>query len=257
MQRKVIKQGNGSYTITLPKKWVNLNGIEDVIDMQESSSGLVLSSKDNSAEKEITITESIADISRLRTILSTLYRRTYTKVILSKNSFSYAEIVSCLNSLQGALVIDYSVSTVHIQFPKEKSTELVESTINRMFFLTKMILQEEQENKEDLKKEAIKLRDYAQRLINNNKYGEDASYEYNSIIFILEKLCSQFSKNDSTPFVDIFDALSITYRKKDLSNAINVNSMCSKLRLENGHKKDAVIYEWLFALSSRLVGVCI
>jgi phosphate uptake regulator len=58
MRRKIIKQGNNSYTLTLPIKWVkeyNLDGADEVEIIEEEGS-LKIVSEQKKIKKEISIT---------------------------------------------------------------------------------------------------------------------------------------------------------------------------------------------------------
>ena len=45
MERKIIKQGKGGFTVYLPKKWVDDNGIDEnsTVNMETGYTGLLIS----------------------------------------------------------------------------------------------------------------------------------------------------------------------------------------------------------------------
>ena len=75
MDRKLIKQGGGGFTIYLPKKWVDEKGLTggDKVNLSEANTALIVnSSKPVRKEKVVEITkENKKDI---KTILTHLYR---------------------------------------------------------------------------------------------------------------------------------------------------------------------------------------
>ncbi|PIN77380.1 hypothetical protein COV16_06875, partial [Candidatus Woesearchaeota archaeon CG10_big_fil_rev_8_21_14_0_10_34_8] len=56
MQRKLIKQGDGALTVTLPKKWTKEKNLEahDIVDIDETEDGIVISAVGKKKEKTIT-----------------------------------------------------------------------------------------------------------------------------------------------------------------------------------------------------------
>ena len=84
MKRKVIKQGNGTLTITLPKQWTNRVGLKggDEIDISErEKSGLLINLE--STHKSRSIRMNIKDNDVLRSVLGEIYGAGYDKVIIN------------------------------------------------------------------------------------------------------------------------------------------------------------------------------
>ncbi len=85
MRRKIIRQGTGSYTITLPKEWVEAHGLHESanpeIDLLEEKNSITLSTKAFAEEKSVTI-----PLSR------TLYNSSLWYLILSAYLSGYQEI---------------------------------------------------------------------------------------------------------------------------------------------------------------------
>lgn len=288
MKRKIIKQGIGGYTIYLPKKWVDKNNLnkDQEIDIIEENNDLIIKAKPESKEKEITTEVDLHEKSRVRTLLSSLYRRGYTLITLtSKLNFSYHEINEIVNSLLGCIIIEESPNKIIIKNVMNQEFEEVTKIITKMIFTIKYMndeIKDNYQNKKDnhqqideLKKNLIKLRDYCQRIINITTYQNDKSYEFYNLIFSIEKLSGVFHsfhihsiKDKKTKqIIEIFDEsinflieLNKALTKNDIKLAIKINSEVSKKRLEYT-KKDltipSVLYEHLFSISSRIVGITI
>lgn len=82
MQRKLIKQGGGGFTIYLPKSWVDDNGLNkgDVIDASISGKELILSARPSQKKSETTITLNTDYETTIRTMIVNSYRAGYDKI---------------------------------------------------------------------------------------------------------------------------------------------------------------------------------
>ncbi len=90
MKRKVIKQGNDTLTITLPKKWVERNKVKagQEIDVEEKENTLVVGTTDFKTTNKINVNiKSFRHIGRR--YLTALYRLGYDEVELTYSDPSY------------------------------------------------------------------------------------------------------------------------------------------------------------------------
>lgn len=87
MNRKLIKQGKGGYTIYLPKKWVDEKGLEagDEIKINESQSQLILSTEKQGKEKSIEIDTTNMDVGAFMKAIDTHYEMGYSEIIIRNN----------------------------------------------------------------------------------------------------------------------------------------------------------------------------
>ena len=280
MKRKLIKQGYQGLTVTLPIDWIrkyNLKGGAE-INLEETEDGLFFSTEKKSFNKELNILIDETNKSRIRTIVSSAYRRGFNKISLkTKKQFSFLEINQIVDSLIGFVIIEQDEQKVIIENVMKDQFESVDSIIHKFFitikYLQSRVLSGEKNNDEitQLKKSVLKLRDYAQRMIHLNNYGGDKSYEFHSLILLSEKLSGsfidfyQFGKtkdNSSIKFIhQYFSELITILAKKDLNQAIKLNDNISKLRQQMIKKSEDKItfniVEYLFGVSSRVVGVLI
>jgi phosphate uptake regulator len=81
MDRKLIKQGSGGYTIYLPKKWATKKGLKggDNISITETDTSLVIGSPIKE-KKEITIEITEENKKEVRNILTHAYRRGFDSI---------------------------------------------------------------------------------------------------------------------------------------------------------------------------------
>ncbi|MFT4326606.1 MAG: AbrB/MazE/SpoVT family DNA-binding domain-containing protein, partial [Candidatus Woesearchaeota archaeon] len=172
MQRKIIKQGNNSYTVTLPKKWIDKNGIGDFVFVEEIDNSLYIKASELIPVKLVNVDTPIDNASRFRTLLAAIYRRGFSRVTFTNIILSRVTILSVLSSFQsGSSLNPKSATEIEIEFSDSRDSSFVEATINRLFFITELLFTAQKSEVEYLKAEAIKLRDYALRLIHINNYG--------------------------------------------------------------------------------------
>ncbi len=280
MKRKLIKQGKGGFTVTLPIGWVrksNLDGGEE-LEVQEVDQGIIISSEKQQKEKEITLSVVESSPSRIRTMLSSAYRRGYTTVILaSKTDLSFTVINKIVDSLLGFVIVEQKKNKVVIKNVMKDDTDNVESILAKYFvtihYLQQQVISDGKESEiRSLHQSIIKLRDYCQRMIHLTAFGGDKCYEYNTLVFVAEKIAANYfdltGKKLGNMEVASLKEKSILFSKlqqsllgKDLEKAIRLNNNMSTMRKKELQKKiHPVIFsltERLFALSSRTVGILI
>lgn len=278
--RKLIKQGHQGLTVTLPIKWVrkyNLKGGGE-INLEETDQGLLFSTKGNIKNKELNLFVDETNKSRIRTIISSAYRRGFNKVTLkTKNKFSFLEINQIVDSLIGFVITEQYEQKIVIENVMKDQFEHVESILNKLFVTTKYlqskVISGEKNDAEiiQLKMSILKLRDYAQRMIHLNNYGGDKSYEFHSLVLLTEKFSSGFvklynsgkikDKSSIEIIIKQFSELITIFNKKDIQKAIKLNDYISKLKHKNLTRKvDGPIFiitEYLFGISSRIVGILV
>lgn len=286
-KRKLIRQGGGGLTIYVPKKWIDKNELNSgqLIDVDEEENILKLSvrgSKINIKEKEITIKDE--DSPRIRTMLSSLYRRGYDKITLnSKNPIPFVEINKIIDSLMGFVVVEQSSKKVVVKNLMSENFEETPNIINKMFITTKYFMSEmigylkNNEMKEielrELKTSIIRLRDYCQRMIHISNFDKDKRYEYYNLIYIIEKISGNFIdflRYRTLKKIDIellekslqlFSESYKIYSEKKFENAVKFNKKTSNFKKEVHKSKNntllPVIAENIYALSSRIVSITV
>lgn len=290
MRRRLIKQGQGGLTMTLPISWVrkyNLTpGTE--VELQDTEAGLLVSTEKGKTKREITIIVGKENKSRLRTIISSAYRRGYDVITLkSSEKLSLIKINEVVDSLIGFIITEQDEKKAILQNVMKDDFESVESVINKFFqtikYLQSVVLELSKKNKGELKEilelksSVLKLRDYCQRMINLNQYGQDRAFEYHALILLAEKYSANLVeviqiKNNKTnkvnfeikqieeissAYVDLYNS----WLKKDLATALKLNGQVSILRkklfVETKNNLTAVLVDNLFSFSSRMVAILI
>ena len=75
MERKLIKQGLGGYTVYLPKKWIDERGLKqgDSVVIDEAEGALVIAGK-GASKREVTVTIGTVEEKAILILLSQMYR---------------------------------------------------------------------------------------------------------------------------------------------------------------------------------------
>ena len=290
MKRRLIKQGQGGLTLTLPIDWIrkyNLSAGTE-IELEDTESGLLVSKEKIKTKKEIIINLGKENKSRLRTAVSSAYRRGYDAITLKcTEKVSLIDMTELVDSLVGFIITEQEDKKVILQNVMKDDFESVDSVINKFFqtikYLQSVVLDFIVNNNGDvseiimLKSSVLKLRDYCQRTIHLNQHGQDRAFEYHALILLAEKYSAnfvelvinkniKFDKNnlDLNHLEEInreYINLHQSWLKKDLSTALKLNEKISVLRknllTKAKNNLTAVLADNLFSLSSRMVALLI
>jgi phosphate uptake regulator len=137
MERKLVKQGNGALTITLPYLWIEKNNLQrgDYVNLTESGKDLFLSSRKGiiDSEAEIRISEETPFFKRY---LRTSYILGHNKIVLvSDSALPYSQIKEAISDLLGYEIIEQSAKRCVISVMAEEANESLEATLRRIFFM--------------------------------------------------------------------------------------------------------------------------
>ncbi|MEE9525785.1 MAG: phosphate uptake regulator PhoU [Candidatus Woesearchaeota archaeon] len=222
MKRKVIKQGNGTLTITLPKEWTKKSNLKggDEIDVIEKDKSLVVGGHKDDSVKEIKIDVSNLDRTTLQILIQSIYRYGYDLIeVISHNPMiahhrlgkkvsTSSVIYDSTNRLVGAEVISASSKRYVIKRIAEESINDFPTILRRIFrLLNEMIdsfIQSVKTNDNEMIKsiefQHINLKkfiNFCLRLL--NRYGYEDSRKtcfYFNIISLLSKV-EDIIKNNS------------------------------------------------------------
>ena len=154
MERKLIKQGGGGYTIYLPKTWVDRKGLHsgDKVNLIEKESSLVIQSE-ALKNKEFHLFLNKGNENNLSPLITHLYRQGYNKIIIeSLNKDSHIEI----KKIQEKLLLGFEItkkekSSCTLENISEPSNQKYNVMIDKLFFLINealsLLLEDSQLNK--------------------------------------------------------------------------------------------------------------
>ncbi len=139
MERKLIKQGGGGYTIYLPKKWVDDKGLSSggTVNVVEKDTALIIRSESKTLH-ESTIDMQSKNGFELRVLLTHAYRRGIQKVKLNNINENLQkdakEIVSKL--LLGFEITSKTNNSITIENISEPTNQKFEIILDRLLLIT-------------------------------------------------------------------------------------------------------------------------
>ena len=244
MNRKLIKQGKGGFTIYLPKKWVDNRGLKEgeSIDIYESDDFLIVGS-DKKQRKEIKIDISEINKKDLKHMLTHLYRRGFDVIKLHNLDTS---LISKVRKITEALLLGFELTEKgedycvleNISEPTEQKYELL---LKRSFLLIKDTIEliindfgkyESSKENHSLMIQQEKFVLFCRRILNREKYIKNALVEWellthlmhieHALYYMYEYAINKKVKKDFDiirtliNLRDQFDLVYNAYYKKDL-----------------------------------------
>ncbi|MBU0535431.1 MAG: hypothetical protein KKE20_00565 [Nanoarchaeota archaeon] len=200
MKRKVIKQGNGTLTITLPKGWtkkVGLTGNSEV-DVEDMDNGLAIRTRGASSKKKMHLELESNNQIYLNQILSNIYLSGYDEVdITLLDSKSIAHINKALDNLLGYQIIEQTKNICHIKDISPVTEEQFPTLLRRTFLLVKSMFSallddlnnsrlDNMESVREISKTVHKFVYYCRRTITKKHLFED--YESTRMYMLLNRL---------------------------------------------------------------------
>ncbi|MFA6888095.1 MAG: AbrB/MazE/SpoVT family DNA-binding domain-containing protein [Candidatus Woesearchaeota archaeon] len=183
MKRKLIKQGLGAVTITLPIQWVkerNLSAGTEV-DVNETDEGILISSQFLKKEKAITVDVSSYNDRMIMNMIYQSYRLGYdTIILLFANEEQYEAIQRITPTLIGFEITERKQNSCVLQNIAEPNEDKFEIMLRKIFLQTLQFSEEIKNylttgNSEkkfiDEKLQIDKLTNYARRAIIRTKQG--------------------------------------------------------------------------------------
>ena len=186
MKRKIIKQANQAYTITLPVDWARRNNLDknSEVDLNEEGNILIITSKNQIAGTKVEL-EGDSDKRTLRNQISALYSRGVDEIVLkSKQEISQSLIEILSSSFLGYALVEKKDNTYVIKdITGNKETNLDE-IFKRVFQMILGFYEEAIEDifgKRNITKEHLMSKDseinkfcwYLERAINKKAYSND------------------------------------------------------------------------------------
>jgi phosphate uptake regulator len=140
MNRKLIKQGGGGFTVYLPKKWVDKKGLKpgDQISINETGTALTIDSSVKE-KKEITIEITDENKKDLNNIITHLYRRGFDSITIKNIDETLLDKIkeSTTHLLLGFEITETSKDSCKIENISEPTGEKYEVLLRRIFLIIK------------------------------------------------------------------------------------------------------------------------
>jgi len=144
MKRKIVKLGNSSYVITLPKEWVKKNNIDSnsKIDLDTFDDNIIISLSTQKPEKEYIINYQEYPLKVLIKKIISVYLKNYEKIIIrgkrvSENLETIKQILSKINLLQIYEISEDEIILKDLSDTRDldilELLKTIEKTINKIF----------------------------------------------------------------------------------------------------------------------------
>lgn len=200
MKRKLIKQGLGGYTLSLPVDWIRTRNLNygDEIDVYEEKDKLIIGGIGKNFKKKEIVIDNL-NKSVIRTLLASYYRLGYHEIILKfKESQPYSLLQEIVQTLIGYEIISQTKDTCIIRDIMKEEDETSFSLINKLFQSINLLYDYAIENTEKrdmieinaLRQNIQRLRDYTLRKIRIEDNAE--SFELYSFVVTLEKISGDY-----------------------------------------------------------------
>lgn len=280
MERKLIKQGGGGFTIYLPKKWIDKKGLKegDEIKIEEVGNSLFIDSaiRDN---KEIIIKINEQNKKDISVILTHIYRKGYNQVLIENINSGLFKEISLVTSdlLLGFEITEKSETKCKLENISEPAEQKYDLIIRKIFFLVNefndLIVKDLNNYKnydeiKQIKKNLDKFLLFCRRILIKEKYEKDPVSEWEFLTFLTHIGHSYFysykyakenkmkiSENIKSLFGKLknyFNLLEESYLNKNIEKIHKINQLKEEYHfgeiinlLENSKGKDAVFISYI------------
>ncbi|MFC1730558.1 AbrB/MazE/SpoVT family DNA-binding domain-containing protein [candidate division KSB1 bacterium] len=182
MKRKVIKQGNNTLTITLPKKWTESLGVNggDELELEESGKSLIVHTEKTSSKGEIEV--DIPKQQYTSRLIIMPYIQGYDSIrIRFPDREVYNKIENFSNYLLGFEIVEQKQNSCVLKNIAKGMDEEFDTILNRLFLVAMStgheLIEALKKNDNSFLKEvdniernATKLDMFCRRMINTNNY---------------------------------------------------------------------------------------
>ena len=290
MERALIKQGGGGYTIYLPKNWVDRKGLKekDPINIIESEGALIIQT--HAKTKKTAVLEWDKDNKKMFGVLTFLYRRGFDEITINNIDHKTINILQKFvkDSLQGFEITHKDKTGCFIESISEPVDQKYDTLTRRIFLIIKemivLISDSAKNNKwnpeevEEMRRQVDRFSLFCRRMIVKEKYEHNPILGWDLLDFFtltahtIDYLNNYASKNKvklSSQGISLlndsleqYDILYNSYYNKDINTLYKIyryreshlfGSCISYLEKAKG--KEAVIASYIRELSrSMLIG---
>ena len=281
MERKLIVQGKGGYTIYLPKKWVDKKKLKagDTINIVEKDTSLIVGSAVKGKKQAVVelTNENKRDIGP---ILTHLYRRGFDSITVKGiDAKSLKEVKETTSNLLGFELTEKDDSYCTLENISEPTEAKYDAMLRRVFLIikeTQNIMLNDFENGlfksmaeiNDFRKQQDKFILFCRRILVKEKYEKDPMLEWELLTFLMHiehayyylyKYCFEKKPEKDKNINEILRSLGSylemfynSYFKKELKSVHKINNLkkdfqfgrCIAL-LEKSKGKNSVVMSYI------------
>ena len=255
MERKLIKQGGGGFTIYLPKKWLDRKGLKegDNVKIIEKDASLIIGS---SAQKRNDVTIKITQENKidLQNILTHVYRKGYDKIKIEGFDKHLLKQIKNITEqlLLGFEITDQTKTSCMLENISEPTGDRYDMLIRKLFLIIKetqeLISGDFERNKFENLKEMQILKSqqdkyilFSRRLISKELFEKDTVLNWEMLTFLthiqhaylyLYKYASENKVKKDEEIMnylkkleDYFDLYFNSYYKQDINYIHKINKL--------------------------------
>ena len=142
MKRKLIKQGNNSYTLTLPIKWIRDKGLDEnsEIELEEKEGELIINTNINKKQiKKLELKITNYNERTIKNLLNQGYRQGYDLIKIQYKNKSQLDIIKSITreTLLGFELTEENLDSCIIENITEPSEEKFDIILRKVFLIIK------------------------------------------------------------------------------------------------------------------------
>ncbi len=266
MRRNIIKQGNNSFTLTLPIKWIRNNNLEggDELFIDDSEDGLRIKLQEKHIKKTKKIDIKGSYLRTVKYIIQQLYRQGYDEITINYDSEQTFKIIEQVieNYFLGIEIIDKKPEMCKIAVIVETEQDKFNIFLRKIFQIIHESLSNISEKKELDKFESLFLKlnsyqNYCKRYLYNTKYNLSNYDHYSLLSYLLniqadiDKLAKNiakkkivYDKNSIDNFrylMNIYESIEKAFYKHDIKGLMDINKQIHEIIEKNYSKKSNFI----------------
>ncbi len=208
MKRRIIKQANQAYTLTLPIEWVRKNKLDagSEVDVKENEKNLIVSSEGETEYKKIKIKFKEINGKIVRLYILALYSKGFDEITIESEKEISSEITNAINNTIGFALISQDENVYVIKDINSGNYQHLDEIFKRVFQMVLLFYDSAMNDifgKEDEKVESLMMRDrevnkfclFLQRAINKSSYPDVVnSRALFSYSYCLEKIGDEIER---------------------------------------------------------------
>jgi phosphate uptake regulator len=283
MERKLIKQGLGGYTIYLPKKWLDMQGLDKggEISIEESENSLIILASKQNKKSETQITLHDVDETSIRTLITNVYRKGYDKIqVLFENEKQFSILEDVIRKrLIGFDIVKKEKNKCIVENITEPSPDQFDNILSKVFLNISSLFEitrqrfngkKPEENFEEVEARIMQYDNFCRRVISKRHIIDKKSEFFWAFlhlidhgqreIYHLNRLSSLKVSQKTKELLDdcekMFNLIQESYAKKDIFILTTVHGLDNEAFYKKGYsllektkgKETIIVYHLMASL---------
>ena len=262
MERKLVAQGKGALTVTVPAKWtqdLNLSA-GDAVQIQREGNKLIVNSGKQARTEKVTYKVESFRLDEMHSLLSRAYHSGFQEIVFKfKVVPKGKEILSAISAFTGLELCSQEGGKFTVKSYISTNEDEIDMLITKIFQVTKTLCRDflddpTKDNLKDLEpylNNVQKLQNHCTQAITVNRYKGNESYAYFNLVYFLHSIARGFfyladyitqQKSKDTEvlriLLDQFDKFYHAFIKKDFSETLKISSEHRNFTIQNFNAKN-------------------